>query len=313
MNEASEKRKAAAVRKAAQRAKIKSSETEEERVQRNLREAKRQAEYRAKEMPEITLKRKSADIIRTTVRRSIETPEQTQIRMKSAAEQTAMRRESETPEKTKIRLRNMAEQAAIRRSIETPEQTIDRLEKIATRAAVRRTTETVEETQVRLQQYQTYYGRKKFKKYYPRHDLPTNLFDQFGEFENSENSDNSTFADPLDGTQPDVIPKISEKIEVYQSAKTAFMHLMKTKIGPDEEIPENLLDIIENSLSTPQENVIPHLPIYDQIHQANVCVICDRYITGINDLYWIKKKHYFLIMPGYVSLLWMISLNSATK
>jgi len=52
MNEASEKRKAAAVRKAAQRAKIKSSETEEERVQRNLREAKRQAEYRAKETPQ---------------------------------------------------------------------------------------------------------------------------------------------------------------------------------------------------------------------------------------------------------------------
>ena len=68
------------------------------------------------------------------------------------------------------------------------------------------------------------------------------------------------------------------------------MHLMKTKIGPDEEIPENLLDIIENSLSTPQENVIPYLPIYDQLHQANVCVICDRYITGINDLYWIKKN-----------------------
>jgi hypothetical protein len=239
-----------------------------------------------------------------------------------------MRRESETPEKTQIRLRNMAEQAAIRRSIETPEQTIDRLEKIATRAAVRRTTETVEETQVRLQQYQTYYGRKKFKKYYPRHDRPTNLFYQFSEFENSdpldgtqpdvigelENSENSTFADPLDGTQPDVIPKISDKIEVHQAAKTAFMHLMKTKIGPDEEIPENLLDIIKNSLSKPQENVISHLPIYDQLHQANICVICDRYITGINDLYWIKKKKiFFLSLPGFFSLLWMISLNSATK
>jgi hypothetical protein len=268
MNEASEKRKAAAARKAAQRAKIKSSETEEEKVQRNLREAKRQAEYRAKE-----------------------TPQQTQIRLRNMAEQAAIRRSIETPQQTQIRLKRNAEQAAIRRSIETPEQTIVRLENVATRAAVRRTTETIEETQVRLQQYQTYYGRKKFKKYYPRHELPTNLFDQFGEFENSENSDNSTFADPLDGTQPDVIPKISEKIEVYQSAKTAFMHLMKTKIGPDEEIPENLLDIIENSLSTPQENVIPHLPIYDQIHQANVCVICDRYITGINDLYWIKKKN----------------------
>ena len=267
MNEASEKRKAAAARKAAQRAKIKSSETEEEKVQRNLREAKRQAEYRAKE-----------------------TPQQTQIRLKRIAEQAASRRSIETPQQTQIRSKRKAEQAAIRRSIETPEQTIVRLENVATRAAVRRTTGTVEETQVRLQQYQTYYGRKKFKKYYPRHELPTNLFDQFGEFENSENSDNSTFADPLDGIQPDVIPKISEKIEVYQSAKTAFMHLMKTKIGPDEEIPENLLDIIENSLSTPQENVIPHLPIYDQIHQANVCVICDRYITGINDLYWIKKK-----------------------
>ena len=148
------------------------------------------------------------------------------------AEQAETRRSIETPQQTQIRSKRNAEQAAIRRSIETPEQTIVRLENVATRAAVRRTTETIEETQVRLQQYQTYYGRKKFKKYYPRHDQPTNLFDQFGEFENSENStfadpldgtqtyvigefensDNSTFADPLDGTQPDVIPKISKKL-----------------------------------------------------------------------------------------------------
>jgi hypothetical protein len=118
------------------------------------------------------------------------------------AKRKAEYRAKETPQQTQIRLKRIAEQAAIRRSIETPEQTIVRLENIATRAAVRRTTETVEETQVRLQQYQTYYGRKKFKKYYPRHDQPTNLFDQFGEFENSENS---TFADPLDGTQTYVI------------------------------------------------------------------------------------------------------------
>jgi len=107
MNEASEKRKAAAVRKAAQRAKIKSSETEEEKVQRNLREAKRQAEYRAKE-----------------------TPQQTQIRLRKMAEQAETRRSIETPQQTQIRSKRNAEQAAIRRSIETPEQTIVRLENI---------------------------------------------------------------------------------------------------------------------------------------------------------------------------------------
>ena len=32
------------------------------------------------------------------------------------------------------------------------------------------------------------------------------------------------------------------------------------------------------------------ITLYDQLHQANVCVICDRFITGTADLNWIKKN-----------------------
>ena len=74
--------------------------------------------------------------------------------------------------------------------------------------------------------------------------------------------------------------RYQKKMEVQQATKTAFMQYMKTKIGPDEEISAHLLDMIKNSLWTLQENAIPQLPIYDQLHQVNVCVICDRYITG---------------------------------
>jgi hypothetical protein len=54
---------------------------------------------------------------------------------------------------------------------------------------------------------------------------------------------------------------------------------MKTKIGPDEKIPDELLEKINTSLSSYKTENTVHIPIYDQLHQANVCVICDRFIT----------------------------------
>jgi hypothetical protein len=55
---------------------------------------------------------------------------------------------------------------------------------------------------------------------------------------------------------------------------------MKTKIGQDETIPDDLLQVIHQSISTEQNGRNIDIPLYYQLHQANVCVICDRFITG---------------------------------
>jgi hypothetical protein len=47
--------------------------------------------------------------------------------------------------------------------------------------------------------------------------------------------------------------------------------------------------MIHQSLSTAQNGRNIEIPLYDQLHQANVCVICDRFITGTADLNWIEK------------------------
>ena len=35
------------------------------------------------------------------------------------------------------------------------------------------------------------------------------------------------------------------------------------------------------------------IPLYEQCHQANVCVCCDRFICGTDELHWIKKTTSF--------------------
>jgi hypothetical protein len=86
------------------------------------------------------------------------------------------------------------------------------------------------------------------------------------------------------------VPLISKLIEVELSVKKAFEHVMKTKVGPDEKIPDELLEKINTSLSSYKSEKSVQIPIYDQLHQANVCVICDLFITGTAELFWIHKN-----------------------
>ncbi len=86
------------------------------------------------------------------------------------------------------------------------------------------------------------------------------------------------------------MPNISDSIEVKIATKKAFEHLMKTKIGANEKYPENILEQIKEKISLPKNGQNIGIPIYDQVHQANVCVICDRFITGTADIKWIKKN-----------------------
>jgi hypothetical protein len=86
------------------------------------------------------------------------------------------------------------------------------------------------------------------------------------------------------------VPMITKNIEIENSVKKAFEHIMKTKIGQDETIPDDLLQMIHKSLTTEQNGRNIEIPLYDQLHQANVCVICDRFITGTADLNRIKNN-----------------------
>ena len=40
------------------------------------------------------------------------------------------------------------------------------------------------------------------------------------------------------------VPMITKNIEIENSVKKAFEHIMKTKIGQDETIPDDLLQVI---------------------------------------------------------------------
>jgi hypothetical protein len=48
------------------------------------------------------------------------------------------------------------------------------------------------------------------------------------------------------------VPMITKNIEIENSVKKAFEHIMKTNIGQDETIPDNLLQVIHQSISTEQ-------------------------------------------------------------
>jgi hypothetical protein len=50
---------------------------------------------------------------------------------------------------------------------------------------------------------------------------------------------------------------------------------MKTNIGQDEEIPDEILQMFHQSLSTEQNGRNIEIILYDQLHQANVCVTCE--------------------------------------
>ena len=88
----------------------------------------------------------------------------------------------------------------------------------------------------------------------------------------------------LDNEREINVPMITKNIKIESSVKKAFDHIMKTKIGQDETIPHDLLQMIHQSLSTEHNGRNNEIPLYDQLHQANVCVICDRFITGTAEL-----------------------------
>jgi len=86
------------------------------------------------------------------------------------------------------------------------------------------------------------------------------------------------------------IPRISEFVEVMDFKAKTFHHILKTRICHDEQLSHEILDFIQKQDEIKGSGDSSTIPLYEQCHQANVCVCCDRFICGTDELYWIKKS-----------------------
>jgi hypothetical protein len=86
------------------------------------------------------------------------------------------------------------------------------------------------------------------------------------------------------------IPQISEFVEFMDSKAKAFHHILKTRICHDKQLSQEILDLIQKQDKIKGNGDSSSIPLYEQCHQANVCVCCDRFIFGTDELHWIKKN-----------------------
>jgi len=64
---------------------------------------------------------------------------------------------------------------------------------------------------------------------------------------------------------------------------------MKTKVTHNEIFTDEVKDRIRLTSSLTDKFSSVTFPMYDQCHQANVCVCYDRFICGTKELLWINK------------------------
>jgi len=74
------------------------------------------------------------------------------------------------------------------------------------------------------------------------------------------------------------------------SKAKAFHHILKTRIHHNEHLSHEILDLIQKQDKIKDNGDSSSIPLYEQCHQANVCVCCDRFICGTDELHWIKKN-----------------------
>jgi hypothetical protein len=74
------------------------------------------------------------------------------------------------------------------------------------------------------------------------------------------------------------------------SKAKVFHHILKTRIRHDEQLSKDILDFIESHEKIKGDGNSSTIPLYEQCHQANICVCCDRFICGADKLCWIKKN-----------------------
>jgi hypothetical protein len=193
--------------------------------------------------------------------------------------QRSNRKERETEQEAHIRRKNTAEKKAKRRSLETPHEASIRRKKDADRKNKRRKIETPQQYQQRIESYREYNSKKR----------NWNIGRNGNNGKSGISLEEEFKAEVIENVNFRNVPMITEKVEIEVPMSMAFQHIMKTKIGHDELIPDNIMEQIHQLLSREENGEKIEIPLYDQIHQANVCVICDRFITGTAELNWIKK------------------------
>ena len=179
------------------------------------------------------------------------------------------RREDETRNQNKERQRNVALRTTARRKEETPEQTKERQQKNALRMAAKRKEETPDQKKER-QRIDAHHTAAKREEEALNGKSTRHKRRKIVKQEISVDNDEII----------DEVPNIAHFVETSGSLKSAYHYLHNTRIGDDENIRDH------PSVSRPGMD----FPLRGMFHQANVCVCCDRFITGVSEVKWIKKQ-----------------------
>ena len=194
------------------------------------------------------------------------------------------------------RMQNSVNMANTRAHL-TDEQKMLRNAENAKRAALRRSTESIEETQGRRDASATYMATV-------RRFLNDEEVNQIRRKETLNRQLKTRLMAEMTAQETlRFVPRISESIEVEEATKNAFKHLMKTKIKHNEIFTDEIKECISESPMSIGKPYTCSFPIYEQCHQANVCVCCDRFICGTEELSWIRKDELLrqnqrLTLPG---------------
>jgi hypothetical protein len=172
-------------------------------------------------------------------RQSLETTHEASIRKKVMLKKKVERQSLETPLEANTRRRSKAENKSIRKNLETLIESNIRRKKEADRMDKRKET-----PQQWIERYQEYNAKMK--------NWNSGINGNNGRIGIS--LEEEFVAEVKENVNVNNVPMITEKVEVEAPRSNAFQHIMKTKIGHDEIIPDNILDQIHWSLST-DENV----------------------------------------------------------
>ena len=224
-------------------------------------------EMMTKETPEERKMRREKKTLKWKEMLAKETPEEAKIRREKKALKDKHKYVNETPEITKIRGQKRVLKNKQKLLKETPEETKMRRENKTLKWKEMLAKETPEEAKIRREQ-----RALKDQKMALKNKL--NLLKETPEA--SKIRKEKMTKEAVDYLIENV-PNISQYVETKESIKLAYTHLMKTQLGEDEK------SIASNN------NTFIQFPLLGMCHQANVCVCCDRFITGTSDIKWINK------------------------
>ena len=253
------------------------NETAKER--KNRLERERKAKRLDNETDEEKQTRLQQGKIAKQSQRTNETEGERETRLQNQKEVYAKRVANETEEEKQTRLQQQIICMQNQRANETEGERETRLQKIKEAKAKRLSSETEGERETRLQKRKEGNREKvanetmeeKEARLLKRRELKRTIVLSKEHIGGTTLSSDSS----IENTKESV-PNISQHVETQESLQKAFSHLLKTKVGDNETVSSKT-----NSIS---------FPLVNHIHQANVCVICDRFITGTNEVKWVSKE-----------------------